>query len=233
MVRTNPALKWHGHHADGAALVRLPARPAAHRRLAGPTWFATARCSRSPRTTRWCSRCWTRARSRPEEVASHPQRLLLLRAPHRQPQLPARPPAASGPPPATATCLCSDGLHVIVPPDAISQVLLTVADPDQAAADLLALALDGGAPGQHHLHSRRHRHLTPRPRLRTPSPPVPPPPYPLTPRTPASVLRHPRTPCPASLRIPDAPPRAEAPANHSRHSHHASTRAVGRRTTAM
>jgi PPM family protein phosphatase len=33
-----------------------------------------------------------------------------------------------------------------VPPDAISRVLLTVADPDQAAADLLALALDGGAP---------------------------------------------------------------------------------------
>jgi protein phosphatase len=35
---------------------------------------------------------------------------------------------------------------VVVPPDAISGVLLTVADPDQAAADLLALALDGGAP---------------------------------------------------------------------------------------
>jgi protein phosphatase len=35
---------------------------------------------------------------------------------------------------------------VVVPPDAISRVLLTVADPDQAAADLLALALDGGAP---------------------------------------------------------------------------------------
>ena len=35
---------------------------------------------------------------------------------------------------------------MVVPPDAISRVLLTVADPDQAAADLLALALDGGAP---------------------------------------------------------------------------------------
>jgi protein phosphatase len=35
---------------------------------------------------------------------------------------------------------------VVVPPDAISRVLLTVADPDQAAAGLLALALDGGAP---------------------------------------------------------------------------------------
>ena len=35
---------------------------------------------------------------------------------------------------------------VVVRPDAISGVLLTVADPDQAAADLLALALAGGAP---------------------------------------------------------------------------------------
>ena len=42
--------------------------------------------------------------------------------------------------------LCSDGLHVVVPPDAISRVLLTVADPDQATADLIALAMDGGAP---------------------------------------------------------------------------------------
>jgi len=33
-----------------------------------------------------------------------------------------------------------------VPADAIARVLLTVADPDQAARDLLALALDGGAP---------------------------------------------------------------------------------------
>jgi len=35
---------------------------------------------------------------------------------------------------------------VVVPADAITRVLLTVADPDQAAADLIALAMDGGAP---------------------------------------------------------------------------------------
>jgi len=80
-----------------------------------------------------------------EEVASHPQRMLLLRAltgdhssrPDLQLRL-ARP--------GDRYLLCSDGLHVVVPPDAISRVLLTVADPDQAARDLLALAMDGGAP---------------------------------------------------------------------------------------
>ena len=32
------------------------------------------------------------------------------------------------------------------PADAIARVLLTVPDPDQATADLIALAMDGGAP---------------------------------------------------------------------------------------
>ena len=80
-----------------------------------------------------------------EEVASHPQRLLLLRAlagdHSSRPDLQLRQAR-----PGDRYLLCSDGLHVVVPPDAISGVLLTVADPDQAAADLLALALDGGAP---------------------------------------------------------------------------------------
>jgi PPM family protein phosphatase len=42
--------------------------------------------------------------------------------------------------------LSSDGLHGVVPPADISRVLLEVADPDQAAADLIRLAIDGGAP---------------------------------------------------------------------------------------
>src|SRR6478609_4667798 len=80
-----------------------------------------------------------------EEVASHPQRLLLLRAltgrHSSRPDLQLRQVR-----PGDRYLLCSDGLHVVVPPDAISRVLLTVADPDQAAADLLALAMDGGGP---------------------------------------------------------------------------------------
>jgi protein phosphatase len=35
---------------------------------------------------------------------------------------------------------------VVVAADAITRVLLTVSDPDQAARDLVALAMDGGAP---------------------------------------------------------------------------------------
>jgi protein phosphatase len=80
-----------------------------------------------------------------EEVASHPQRLLLLRAltgDHAsRPDLQLREAR-----PGDRYLLCSDGLHVVVPADAITRILLTVADPDQAAADLIALALDGGAP---------------------------------------------------------------------------------------
>ena len=42
--------------------------------------------------------------------------------------------------------LCSDGLHAVVAAASIAQVLLTVSDPDQAAKDLIALAIDGGGP---------------------------------------------------------------------------------------
>jgi protein phosphatase len=80
-----------------------------------------------------------------EEVASHPQRLLLLRAltgDHAsRPDLQLREAR-----PGDRYLLCSDGLHVVVPAGAITRVLLTEADPDQAAAGLIALALDGGAP---------------------------------------------------------------------------------------
>ena len=80
-----------------------------------------------------------------EEVASHPQRMLLLQAltgDHGfRPDLQLRQAR-----PGDRYLLCSDGLHVVVPADAIARVLLTVPDPDQAARDLLALALDSGAP---------------------------------------------------------------------------------------
>ena len=80
-----------------------------------------------------------------EEVASHPQRLLLLRAltgdHSSRPDLQLRQAR-----PGDRYLLCSVGLHVVVPADAITRVLLTVADPDQAATDLIALAIDGGAP---------------------------------------------------------------------------------------
>jgi serine/threonine protein phosphatase PrpC len=82
-----------------------------------------------------------------DEVASHPQRSLLIQAlsalPDRgfKPDLQLRE-AALG----DRYLLSSDGLHGVVPAAEVRRVLLTVADPDQAAADLIALAMDGGGP---------------------------------------------------------------------------------------
>ena len=79
-----------------------------------------------------------------EEVASHPQRFMLLRAldgGNFEPDLQLREAR-----PSDRYLLCSDGLHQVVAADALARVLLTVTDPDQAAADLIALAIDGGGP---------------------------------------------------------------------------------------
>ena len=79
-----------------------------------------------------------------EEVATHPQRSLLLRALGdftSEPDLQLREAR-----PGDRYLLCSDGLHGVADADAIGRVLLTVADPDQAAADLVALAIANGGP---------------------------------------------------------------------------------------
>jgi PPM family protein phosphatase len=79
-----------------------------------------------------------------EEVATHPQRSLLLRALGdftSEPDLQLREAR-----PGDRYLLCSDGLHGVADADAIGRVLLTVADPDQAATDLVALAIANGGP---------------------------------------------------------------------------------------
>jgi serine/threonine protein phosphatase PrpC len=81
----------------------------------------------------------------PGEVASHPQRSLILRAmvagrdceadlQLREARLGDR------------YLLCSDGLHDVADDEQIAAVLRTVSDPDQAARDLIALAIAGGGP---------------------------------------------------------------------------------------
>jgi PPM family protein phosphatase len=79
------------------------------------------------------------------EVASHPQRSLVLRALVAEgtcePDLELREAR-----PGDRYLLCSDGLHEVVSPSAIADVLLSVADPDQAAKDLVALSIAAGAP---------------------------------------------------------------------------------------
>jgi protein phosphatase len=80
-----------------------------------------------------------------DEAASHPQRNLMLRAlvagRSYEPDLQlheARP--------GDRYLLCSDGLHEVADAADIARVLCTVADPDEAAADLIRLAIDGGGP---------------------------------------------------------------------------------------
>jgi PPM family protein phosphatase len=78
-------------------------------------------------------------------VVSHPQRSLLLKALDadggHEPDLQLRDAQ-----PGDRYLLSSDGLHQVVNADAITRVLLTVSDTEQAASDLIALAIDGGAP---------------------------------------------------------------------------------------
>jgi PPM family protein phosphatase len=79
------------------------------------------------------------------EMSSHPQRNLILRALVAQrdyePDLELREAR-----PGDRYLLCSDGLHDVVDDEAIARVLVSVEDPDQAARDLIALAIDGGGP---------------------------------------------------------------------------------------
>jgi PPM family protein phosphatase len=81
----------------------------------------------------------------PEEVESHPQRSLLLRAlttgggGEAELQLhEARP--------GDRYLLCTDGLHEVAPADAVATVLRSAADPEEAVAGLVALAIEGGGP---------------------------------------------------------------------------------------
>jgi PPM family protein phosphatase len=81
----------------------------------------------------------------PEEVASHPLRSLILRAlianQEYDADLQLREVRVGD-----RYLLSSDGLHEVVDADAIASVLRTVADPDQAATNLIALAIAGGGP---------------------------------------------------------------------------------------
>lgn len=79
------------------------------------------------------------------EVASHPLRSLILRAlvanHDYDADLQLREVRAGD-----RYLLCSDGLHEVADAESIGEVLRTVAEPDQATADLIGLAMAGGAP---------------------------------------------------------------------------------------
>jgi protein phosphatase len=80
-----------------------------------------------------------------EEMPSHPQRFLLLQALDGEhdfaPDLQFHDAEAGD-----RYLLSSDGLHACVSADAIAAVLVGVADPDQAAEELIRLAMESGGP---------------------------------------------------------------------------------------
>jgi PPM family protein phosphatase len=80
-----------------------------------------------------------------DEVASHPQRNLILRAliadGGYEPDLQLREAR-----PGDRYLLCSDGLHEVADAADISKVLRTTPDPDDAARELIRLAMEGGGP---------------------------------------------------------------------------------------
>ncbi len=80
-----------------------------------------------------------------EEVASHPQRNLILRALTTKQAYEADLQLREARP-GDRYLLCSDGLHDAADAASISTVLRTVADPDQAAKELIRLAIEGGGP---------------------------------------------------------------------------------------
>jgi len=81
----------------------------------------------------------------PDEASSHPQRFLLLQALDGEhdyaPDLQFHDAVAGD-----RYLLSSDGLHACVSAEAIGAVLVGVADPDEAAEELVKLAMDGGGP---------------------------------------------------------------------------------------
>jgi serine/threonine protein phosphatase PrpC len=79
----------------------------------------------------------------PEEAAVHPQRNIVTRVLGVHDDVPVDV-FAVDPYPGDRYLLCSDGLFNEVPEEGIANVLRSVADPNQAAAELVHLAIDGG-----------------------------------------------------------------------------------------
>ena len=99
--------------------------------------------SRSASTTASCRSSWTPARSRQDDVATHPERHVITRAlggPERDRGrlLPAAAPSVE------RLVLCSDGVSGMIDDVAIEAILAETADPRDAADRLVAAAVAAG-----------------------------------------------------------------------------------------
>jgi serine/threonine protein phosphatase PrpC len=81
----------------------------------------------------------------PAEATSHPQRAMLLRALDGRAG-PAADVRLHEARPGDRYLLCSDGLSAVVAATDLARIITTVADPDQAVGELIALAWAAGAP---------------------------------------------------------------------------------------
>ena len=140
--RADPAL-----HGMGTTLTALlwpaPARPGAHRRLAGLPG-ARRECSRAPRTNAGAVAAGRgQDHGRGGRVAPAAAAAPAARSPASRGSRPTS--SCARPAPATATCSAPTACTSWCPRCHL-RVLLTVTDPDQAAADLLALALTAAPP---------------------------------------------------------------------------------------
>ena len=95
----------------------------------------------------------------PEEAAVHPQRNIVTRVLGVHDEVPVDV-FAVDPYPGDRYVLCSDGLFNEVPERGIAGVLRTIDDPDEAAEELVHLAVDGGGPRQHHRRRGRRASTT-------------------------------------------------------------------------
>jgi PPM family protein phosphatase len=93
----------------------------------------------------WVQSMVDEGRLSPEEATSHPHRALLLRAldgsATAAPEL-----RLHGARTGDRYLLCTDGLSAVVPEEELQRVATTVADPDQAVRELIALADEAGGP---------------------------------------------------------------------------------------
>ena len=113
------------------------------RRLPLPTASPTASSTSSPRTTAWWPSWCARASLSPEEAAVHPQRNIVTRVLGVYDEVPvdvfAGRPRPGRPLPAVLRRPVQRGA-----PSRIAGVLRTIDDPDEAAEELVDLAVDGG-----------------------------------------------------------------------------------------
>ena len=144
MVLADSVAGGHGHHADRHAVVRL-AVALCHIGDSRAYLLRDGEFHQITHDHTLVQSLVDEGRISPDDVATHPQRSLLLRAldgrTDAEPDLSLRE-ARLG----DRYLLCSDGLSGVVSEETLHKTLAKVADPDEAVLQLVELAIRGGGP---------------------------------------------------------------------------------------